>query len=63
MVLSCFQPEADVLGRVTVRLVHEDERTHFDRLLEEEHYLESSILVGESLRYVAELDGQWVGLG
>jgi hypothetical protein len=62
MVLSYFQSEADVLGRVTVRLVREEERSRFDRLLEEEHYLASSILVGESLRYVAELDGQWVGL-
>ena len=61
MVLSYFQLEADVLGRVTVRLVREEERSRFDRLLEEEHYLESSILVGESLRYVAELAGQWVG--
>ena len=62
MVLCYLQSEADVLDRVTVRLVREDERARFDRLLEEEHYLESSILVGESLRYVAELDGQWVGL-
>jgi hypothetical protein len=30
--------------------------------LEEEHYLESSRFAGQSLRYVAEADGQWVAL-
>jgi hypothetical protein len=62
MVLAHFQTEADVLDRVTVRLLREDERFEFDRCLQEEHYLGSSVLVGEWLRYVAELDGQWVAL-
>lgn len=54
--------EASVLGRVQVRELREDERAEFDWRLEEQHYLASSVLVGESLRYVAELDGQWVAL-
>ena len=54
--------ESDVLDRVTVRLVKEDEIGQFNYYLEEEHYLESSQLVGQWLRYVAEVDGQWVAL-
>ena len=34
----------------------------FNDYLEQEHYLESSHLVGEALRYVAEVNGQWVAL-
>ena len=62
MVIALNQRETDVLDRVTVRLVAEAERPAFDRCLEAEHYLGSSALVGETLRYVAELDGQWVAL-
>jgi Domain of unknown function (DUF4338)/DDE_Tnp_1-associated len=54
--------ESDALDRVTVRLVKEDEIGQFNYYLEEEHYLESSQLVGQWLRYVAEVDGQWVAL-
>jgi len=62
MVLNSGQRETDVLDRVTVRLLEEAERPEFDRCLEAEHYLASSALVGETLRYVAELDGEWVAL-
>jgi hypothetical protein len=54
--------ESDVLARVTVRLLRDDERGQFNFYLQERHYLESSTLVGQWLRYVAELDGQWVAL-
>jgi hypothetical protein len=54
--------EPQVLQRVTVRLLHEHERPEFDRLLETQHYLASAHLAGQTLRYVAELDGQWVAL-
>ena len=50
--------EPDVLKRVTVRLLREDERDTFDRTLEHQHYLASARLAGQTLRYVAELDGQ-----
>src|SRR5512136_2138573 len=62
MVLTKSASEVDVLGQVTVRLVAEDEVGQFNYYLEEEHYLESSRLAGQSLRYVAEVDGQWVAL-
>ena len=54
--------EPDLLARVTVRLLEDHERGRFDLLLEERHYLHNSILVGQHLRYIAELDGQWVAL-
>jgi hypothetical protein len=54
--------EPEVLKRVTVRLLREDERPQFDCLLENQHYLASARLAGQTLRYVAELDGQWVAL-
>ena len=62
MSLAPIAPETEVLSRATIRLLHEHERPEFDRLLEEKHYLHTSTLTGESLRYVAELDGQWVAL-
>lgn len=62
MVLQLPPQETDVLARVMVRLLREEERPEFDRLMEEKHYLHRSILVGQSLRYVAELDGQWLAL-
>ncbi len=49
-------PEAEILSRVTVRLIESDERDRFDQLLEEQHYRQSARLGGRSLRYVAELD-------
>jgi hypothetical protein len=54
--------ESDFLSRVRVRLMAEDERAEFDRLLVEQHPLQSAQLAGQSLRYVAEADGQWVAL-
>ena len=54
--------ERDVFKRITLRLVGDDERERFDRTLEGKHYLASARLAGQSLRYVAELDGQWIAL-
>jgi len=54
--------EPEVLRRVTVRLLPDDERDRFDQILENQHYLASARLAGQTLRYVAELDGQWVAL-
>lgn len=62
MICAPVSSETDLLRRVSVRLLHEPERPEFDRLLEEKHYLHASALLGQSLRYVAELDGQWVAL-
>jgi hypothetical protein len=62
MVFTFFGNEPDILQRLVVRLMRESERAEFDRLLQEEHSLHDPILVGRALRYVAELDGQWVAL-
>jgi Domain of unknown function (DUF4338)/DDE_Tnp_1-associated len=55
-------PETKILRRVTVRVAQEDERERFDRLLEEQHPTHSARVGGQSLRYVAELEGEWVAL-
>lgn len=52
----------DYLGRVRLRLLEEPERERFDHLLETRHYLKSSRIGGRHLRYVAEVDGEWVAL-
>jgi len=54
--------ESDLLRQVTVRLITPEERDRFDQLLEQRHYLQSARLGGPSLRYVAEVDAQWVAL-
>ena len=62
MNLDDSRSERDLLDRLVVRLMRPDERLMFDRHLEEDHYLQSSVLVGQALRYVAELNGQRVGV-
>lgn len=62
MVVANLGTESDVLARVTVRLLREEELGPFNYYLQEEHYLESSRLAGQWLRYVAEWDGQWLAL-
>src|SRR5437773_8263929 len=54
--------EAELLRKVTVRLLSSAERERFDELLEKEHYLQSARLGGPSLRYVAEVAGEWLAL-
>lgn len=51
-----------MLEQVTVRLLLAKERRRWDQLMMERHYLKSADMVGCQLRYVAELDGEWVGL-
>ena len=50
------------LRRVSVRPIRADERGRFDRLLIEQHYLHSAVLVGEALRYVATDGDRWLAL-
>jgi len=56
--------EQAVLNRVEVMLLGDDEaaRARYDGLMIAHHYLKSSRLVGEQLRYVAQVDGQWLAL-
>lgn len=50
------------LQSVSVRPILAHERERFDRLLIEEHYLHSSVLVGDALRYVATAGDRWLAL-
>src|ERR1700678_2041732 len=62
MISAKPEPERDFLQKVSLRLVGDNEVGQFNFYLEREHYLESSRFAGQSLRYVAEVDGQWVAL-
>ena len=49
------------LSAITVRPIFASELARWQRLMEEEHYLQSNRMVGEQIRYVAiAADGQWV---
>jgi hypothetical protein len=57
--------EQHVLDNVQLHLLTPADtmlRERFRELMEQHHYLKSDILVGEQLRYVAEVDGRWVAL-
>ena len=62
MTKQAITAESEVLRRARVRLIGPEERDRFDQLLEQKHYLQSARLGGQSLRYVAEVDGQWMAL-
>ena len=47
---------------VSVRLARPDERTRWDVLMDQHHYLGFKRFPGRGLRYVFEWRGQWVGL-
>jgi hypothetical protein len=55
-------PKLSVLRRIKIGLLHPEERSRFDKLLEERYYFPSARLGGQSLRYVAELDEEWIAL-
>jgi len=54
--------DAEMLARVRVRLIEPEEKSRWDALICERHYLGNAHLVGRQLRYVAEMDGEWVAL-
>jgi hypothetical protein len=62
MTKPIIPPESEFLRQVSVRLIREEERERFDELLEEKHYTHSARIGGQSLRYVAEAESQWVAL-
>jgi len=47
---------------VSIRVVRGRDKKRFDELLGSYHYLGESRAVGDSMRMVAEVDGEWVGL-
>ena len=55
-------PDGFHLRDVFVRLARPDERTHWDALIDQHHYLGFKGFAGRGLRYVFEWRGQWVGL-
>lgn len=50
------------LQSLVVRPILGEERDNWDRLMAAHHYLGFRQLVGEAIRYVAALNGQWVAL-
>jgi len=60
--MSKTSSSKSILGRIKVRLLEESERERFDETLERLHYLKSARVGGRSLRYVAELNGEWIAL-
>jgi hypothetical protein len=50
------------LQNLIVRPIHPGESGRWDQLMSVHHYLGHHHLVGKSLKYVAEFDGQWVAL-
>ena len=50
------------LHRLTVRPIQAGEREVWDSVMATHHYRGFRTLVGQALRYVAEIDGQWVAV-
>jgi hypothetical protein len=53
---------SEVVRHVEVRLVASTERSLWNRLMKQHHYLGFQSLVGQSLRYVAVHEGRWLAL-
>ena len=54
--------EQAILDGLSVRLIEPEEQARFDALVVEHHYLRSSAVGGEPLRYVATYREEWLGL-
>lgn len=52
----------ELLHSITVRPVSQNDQANWDTLMRQHHYLGFRSLVGESIRYVAESQGQWLAL-
>src|SRR3989442_1224296 len=61
-VVAGLPQEPMLLSEVSVRLLEPSERARFDELLTREHYLKNATVVGQTLRYVAEYERQWLAL-
>ncbi|MDH7525979.1 MAG: DUF4338 domain-containing protein, partial [Peptococcaceae bacterium] len=55
-------PVQKELQSLTVRPIQPQEEQQWNELMATHHYLGFRQLVGESIKYVAEIDGQWVAL-
>jgi hypothetical protein len=55
--------EQRVLEGLEIQLLLEaDQQERWNRLIVEQHYLQSATLIGEQLRYAASYQGQWLAL-
>lgn len=54
--------EQHILEHLTVRPIGPQERSRYDALMKEHHYLHTHQLVGEQLCYVASYGGDWLAL-
>src|SRR5713101_251343 len=61
-VVAGLPQEPKLLSDVSVRLLEPSEQARFDDLLSREHYLKNATVVGQTLRYVAEYERQWLAL-
>jgi hypothetical protein len=57
-----FDNEKDALRAIRVRPIQAHEQPQWEKIIEQEHYLGHARMVGSTLRYVAELDGEWIAL-
>lgn len=48
------------LNQLQVRLIKPDDEHEWDVLMSRHHYLGFRRLVGETLKYIAEINGKWV---
>lgn len=55
--------EQEILDGLEIRLITMEETEKFNSLVAEHHYLKSSVLVGEHMRYAATFEGEWLALG
>ena len=49
------------MSKVTVRSITADEEERYQQLLEHHHYLGAIPKIGQTVRYVALYEGEWVG--
>jgi hypothetical protein len=54
--------EQALLDGLKVRLIEPEEKSRWDELIIEHHYLKNAILVGEQLHYLAHYQDQWLAL-
>lgn len=63
--LKFRRPEPDeqhILDHLTVRLIRPEERSRYQALMKEHHYLHTHQMVGEQLCYVATWRGEWLAM-
>lgn len=64
MDFSTDKEELNILNQITIRIIDEEgkDRDRFDELLRTKHYLKSDRIGGRHIRYVAEVQGEWVAM-